>query len=64
MQKIILDQQLEVICDKDGRENMEIVELDKQEFIQVLLPTQHFNRPISGDLKFWVLTAGNAHRLP
>ena len=35
--------QLEVIYDKDGREYEEIVELDKEEFIQVMLKIHQAN---------------------
>ena len=34
---IYLEAQLKVICDEDGRENEEVVELEKEEFIQVML---------------------------
>ena len=34
MQKFILEEQLEVIYDEDGREYEEITELDKEELIQ------------------------------
>ncbi len=37
MQQFILEEQLEVICDEDGREYEEIAELDKEEFIQGML---------------------------
>ena len=37
MQQFILEEQLEVICDEDGREYKEVVELEKEEFIQVIL---------------------------
>ena len=37
MQQFILEEQLEVICDEDGREFEEIAELEKEEFIQVTL---------------------------
>jgi hypothetical protein len=37
MQQFILEEQLEVICDKDGREYEKIAELEKEEFIQVML---------------------------
>ena len=33
MPQFILEEQLEVICDEDGREYEEIEELDKEEFI-------------------------------
>ncbi len=36
MQQFILEEQLEVICDEDGREYEEIAEQDKEEFIQVI----------------------------
>ena len=37
MQQFILEEQLDVICDEDGREFEEIVELDKEYFIHVML---------------------------
>jgi len=32
MRQFILEEQLEMICDEDGREYEDIVELDKEEF--------------------------------
>ena len=43
MQQFILEEQLEVICDKDGREFEEIAELEKEEFIQVMLKIHQAN---------------------
>ena len=43
MQQFILEEQLEVICDEDGREYEEIVELEKEEFIQVMLKIHQAN---------------------
>ena len=37
MKQFILEEQLEIICDEDGREFEEIVELEKEEFIQIML---------------------------
>ena len=37
MQQFILEEQLEVICDEDGRNYEDIVELEKEIFIQVML---------------------------
>ena len=37
MQQFILERQLEVICDKDGRDYEEVVELENEEFVQVML---------------------------
>ena len=37
MQQFILEEQLDVICDEDGREFEEIVESEKEEVIQVML---------------------------
>jgi len=37
MQQFIFEEQLEVICDEDSREFEEVVELEKEEFIQVML---------------------------
>ena len=36
------EEQLEV-CDEDGRDNEEVVELEKQEFIQVMLKIHQAN---------------------
>jgi CRISPR/Cas system CSM-associated protein Csm4 (group 5 of RAMP superfamily) len=87
MQQFILEEQLEVICDENGREFEEIVELEKEEFIQVILRLHEANSSRKWrsmvknakmdksdlslntymqyveDFKFWVLAAGNAHRL-
>jgi len=43
MQHFILEEQLDVICDEDGREFEEIVELDKEEFIQLMLRLHQAN---------------------
>ena len=43
MQQCILEEQLEVTCDEDGREYKEIVELEKEEFIQVMLKIHQAN---------------------
>ena len=43
MQPFILEEQLDVICDEDGRDFEEIVELDKEEFIQVMLRLHQAN---------------------
>ena len=43
MQQFILEEQLEVICDEDGREYEEIAELEKEEFIQVMLKIHQAN---------------------
>jgi len=43
MQQFILEEQLEVICDEDGREYTEVVELEKEEFIQVMLRLHQAN---------------------
>jgi hypothetical protein len=37
MQQFILEEQLDVICDEGGRDYEEVVELEKDEFIQVML---------------------------
>ena len=42
-QQFILEEQLDVICDEDGREFKEIVELEKEEFIQVMLRLHQAN---------------------
>ena len=62
MQQFILEEQLDVIC----RDNEEVVELEKQEFIQVMLKLHQANTYVQyvEDFKFWVMAAGNAHRLP
>ena len=36
MRQIILEEQLDVICDEGGRDFEEIVELEKEEFIQII----------------------------
>ena len=36
MQQFILEEQLVVFCNEDGREYEDIVEWDKEEFIQVM----------------------------
>ena len=36
MQQFILEKQLVAVCDEDGRNYADIVELDKEEFIQVM----------------------------
>ncbi len=88
IQQLILEEQLDVICDEDGRGFEEIVELEKEEFIQVMLRLLQANSSRKWrsmvknakmeksdlslntyvqyveDFKFWVLAAGNAHRLP
>jgi hypothetical protein len=43
MQQFILEEQLEVICDEDGKEYEEVVELDKEEFVQVMLKIHQAN---------------------
>ena len=43
MQQFILEEQQEVICDKDGRDYEEVVELEKDEFIQVMLKIHQAN---------------------
>ena len=43
MQPFILEEQLEVICDKDGREYEEVIELEKEEFFQVMLKIHEAN---------------------
>ena len=43
MQQFILEEQLEVICDEDGREFEEIAELKKEEFVQVMLKIHQAN---------------------
>ena len=42
-QQFILEEQLDVICDEDGREFEEIVELENEEFIQVMLRLHQAN---------------------
>ena len=88
MQPFILEEQLEVICDKDGREYEEVIELEKEEFFQVMLKIHEANSSRKWrsmiknakmeksdlslntylqyveDFKFWVMAAGNAHRIP
>ena len=72
MQQFILEDQLEVICDEDGREYEDIVELEKEEFIQIILRLHQANSSrkwknqiylntyiqYMEDFKFWVLAAG------
>ena len=41
--QFILEEQLDVICDEDGREFEEIVELENEEFIQVMLRLHQSN---------------------
>ena len=43
MQQFILENQLEVICDEDGRDYEEVVELEKEEFVQVMLKIHQAN---------------------
>ena len=43
MEQFILKEKLEVICDNDDREFEEIVELEKEEFIQVILRLHQAN---------------------
>jgi hypothetical protein len=43
MQQFILEEQLDVICDEDGRGFEEIAELEKEEFIQVMLRLHQAN---------------------
>ena len=43
IQQFILEEQLDVICDKDGRDFEEIVELEKEEFIQIMLRLHQAN---------------------
>ena len=40
MPQFFLEDQLDVICDEDSREFEEILELEKEEFIQVMLRLQ------------------------
>ena len=88
LQQFILEEQLEVICDEEGRDYEEVVELEREEFIQVMLKLHQANSSRKwrsmvkiakmeksdlslniyvqylDDFKFWVMAAGNAHRLP
>jgi len=41
-----LEEKLEVICNKDGREYEEVVELEKEEFIEVMLRLHQANSKI------------------
>jgi hypothetical protein len=43
MQQFILEKKLEGICDKDGRDYEEVVELEKDDFIQVMLKIHQAN---------------------
>ena len=43
MQQFILEEQLEVICDEDGRDYEEIVELEKDQFIEIMLRLHQAN---------------------
>jgi len=43
MQQFILEEKLKVICDEDGRNFEEIVESEKEEFIQVMLRLHQAN---------------------
>ena len=54
MQQFILEKQLEVICNEEGREYEDIVEFDKEEFIQVMLRLHQAN------LSKWRLMVKNA----
>ena len=43
MQQFILEEKLEVICNEDGRDYDEFVELEKDEFIQVMFKLHQAN---------------------
>jgi len=43
MKQFILEEQIEVICDEYGRDNEDIVELETEEFIQVILRLHEAN---------------------
>jgi len=43
MQQFILEEQLEVICDEDVRDYEEVMELENDEFIQVMLKIHQAN---------------------
>ena len=43
MQQFILEEQLDVICDEEIRDFEEIVELENEEFIQVMLRLHQAN---------------------
>ena len=43
MQQIILEEQLDVICDNDARYFEEIVEFEKEEFVQIMLRLHQAN---------------------
>ena len=43
LRKFIMEEQLHVICDEDFRDFEEIVELEKEEFIQVMLRLHQAN---------------------
>jgi hypothetical protein len=88
MKQFILEEQLDAICDKDGRDFGEIVEKEKKKSSfklcyvftkqiqagngELWLKMLKWRNLISlstyvkylEDFKFWVLAAGNAHRLP
>ena len=61
MQQFILEEQLEVLCDKDGREYEDIVELGIEEFIQVMLHLHQENS--SRKWKFMVKMEKSDHFL-
>ena len=43
MQQLILEEQLEIICDGYGQEHEEIAELEKEHFIEVIRPIRAEN---------------------
>ena len=57
---LFLEEQLEVICDEDGRDYEDVVELEKEKSDLSLNTYVQYVE----DFKFWVMAALNANRLP
>ena len=76
MPPFIIEEQQDVICDEDGREYEDFVDLEKEEFILMMLRLHQANSrkwrnqtslntyvQYVKDFKFWAMATGNAHRL-